>query len=94
MKYKFEAWADDIGVSFATNENIMWQQENGLLGKSAKLLHIVHADTHEEAMTEHHSKMGWEPYKPMGEVKLCPKGCGSCFYPEGSGECPKCGKIC
>ncbi|MBL1278362.1 MAG: hypothetical protein COB30_019995 [Ectothiorhodospiraceae bacterium] len=94
MKYKFEAWADDDGVSLVASDNVKWQQENNLLGKHAKFLHSIEADTHEEAMAVHHIKMGWEPYKPMGEAKSCPKGCGAYFYPEGSGECPKCGKIC
>ena len=94
MKCRFEAWADDEGISFATRESIKWQQENNLLGRNAKFLHVVEADTHEEAMAVHHIKMGWEPYKPMGEAALCPNGCGSYYYPDGSGECPKYGKIC
>jgi len=94
MRYKFEAWADDEGITFATVEGIKWQRDKGLLGKNPKLLHVIEADTPEEASAVHHIKMGWEPYKPMGEAKACPKGCGSCFYPEGSGECPKCGEIC
>ena len=93
MKYRFEAWADDEGVTFAPDEGIKWQKNKGLMGKNSKFLYAVDADTPEEAMAVHHVKMGWEPYKP-GAPKLCPKGCGSYFYPEGSGECPKCGKIC
>lgn len=93
-KFKFEAWEDEEGVSFAKKESLQWQQENGLLGKNVKVLHTVEADTHEEAMAVHHIKMGWEPYKPEGEPQLCPNGCGSYYYPRGSGECPKCGKIC
>lgn len=94
MKCRFEAWADDEGITFATIEGIQWQKEHALLGKNLRLLHIVEADTPEEAMAVHHIKMGWEPYKPMGEAALCPNGCGSYYYPDGSGECPKCEKIC
>jgi hypothetical protein len=94
MKYTYEAWADDEAITFSTREGIQWQKEHSLSGKNSRLLHIVEADTPEEAMAVHHIKMGWEPYVPMGEPKLCPRGCGSYFYPEGSGECPKCGKVC
>ena len=53
----------------------------------------VIADTPEEASAVHHIKMGWAPYKPMGEAAPCPQ-CGACFYPESSGVCPNCGPIC
>ncbi|MCW4238843.1 MAG: hypothetical protein G8D90_04355 [gamma proteobacterium symbiont of Clathrolucina costata] len=90
---KYEAWVDDESVTFATSEAIEYQKAKGLLGNNLKLLHVVEADTPEEAMAVHHIKMGWEPYKPMGEPQLCPNDCGSYFYPEGSGVCPNCGKI-
>ena len=53
----------------------------------------IEAATSEEASAIHHLRLGWGPYKPMGEAKPCPK-CGAMFYPEGSGECWRCGRIC
>ena len=94
MKAKYEAWSDDGQVSFADPEAIKKEIESGALGKTAKLLHVVEADTWEEAMAVHHIKMGWEPYKPEGEAEECPNGCGSFYYPKGSGQCPKCGVVC
>lgn len=91
MKKIYEAWTDD-GVLFSTVEGIAWHRQKGLLGESARFLHRVDADTHEEAMAVHHLKMGWEPYKP-GKPAVCPY-CGAYFYPEGSGECPNCGPVC
>ena len=94
MKFTFEAWVDDESVTFAKPDAIEYQKLNNMLGNNLKLLHVVEADTPEEAMAVHHIKMGWDPYSPAGEAQLCPKGCDSYFYPEGSGVCPKCGEIC
>jgi len=94
MKSKYEAWSDVEQVSFADPEAIMKEIESGVLGKVAKLLHVIEAETWEEAMAVHHIKMGWEPYKPEGEAEECPNGCGSLYYPKGSGQCPKCGVVC
>jgi|AntRauTorcE11898_2_1112593.scaffolds.fasta_scaffold16118_1 hypothetical protein len=90
----YEAWMDDESVTFATQEAIKFQKENNLLSGHLEFLHVIEADTHEEALAVHHIKMGWEPYKPVGEPKLCPNDCGFYFYPKGSSECPRCGKIC
>ena len=96
MKKVYEAWEDesDCSISFGTLENLAEQRSKGLLSKKAKLLHRVEAHTWEEAMSEHYAKMEWGSYRPEGEPTKCPKGCGAMFYPEGSGECPNCGKIC
>lgn len=58
-----------------------------------ELLWRIEAATSEEASAIHHLRLGWEPYKPIGEAAPCPK-CGAMFYPEGSGECWRCGPIC
>lgn len=96
MKKVYEAWQGDDGCSttLAPVENIRELRLNGLLPKDARLLYRIEADTWEEAMAMHYSKMGWGLYVPPGEPKECPKGCGAMFYPEGSGECPNCGQIC
>lgn len=92
----YEAWHDEqeCSITLATSEGIQQQLSLRLLSERAKLLHRIEADTYEEAMAVHHIKMGWEPYVPAGEPRECPKGCGAMFYPEGSGECPNCGRIC
>ncbi len=91
----FEAWSDDAGgsITFAEVDEIAVLRSRGLLAASAHLIHRVHAETHEEAQAAHHVKMGWSPYKPFGSAADCPAGCGAQYYPEGSGECPNCGKI-
>ena len=89
----YQAWADSDGILFTTLEGVAWHRERGLLSAEATLLHEVIADTPEEASAVHHIKMGWAPYKPMGEAAPCPH-CGAYFYPESSGICPNCGPIC
>lgn len=61
----FEAWEDEEGITFSTQENIVDHKKKGLLSIDAKLLYQIAADNYDEAMTLHHNKMGWEPYKPM-----------------------------
>lgn len=61
----FEAWDDDGDITFAPQESIKEQKQKGLLSTDAKKLHEIEASSHEDAMTKHHEKMGWEPYKPM-----------------------------
>jgi hypothetical protein len=96
MKKVYGAWQDEAecSITFAPLEVIEDERANGNLTDKAKLLHRVEADTFEEALAVHYIKMGWRPFVPMGEAKECPRGCGAMFYPEGSGECPKCGPIC
>ncbi len=93
MKIKYEAWQDEKSTTFADEENITQLRGKGLFSGEPKLLHTIMADTPEEASAVHHIKMGWEPYIPQGKPENCPK-CGAIYYPEGSGECPNCGKIC
>jgi hypothetical protein len=95
MRQTYEAWIDEEErcIILGNLENILWHRTHGGLRPVAKLLHRIEVDTPEEANAVHHIKMGWEPYVPMGEAALCPKGCGAFYYPHGSGECPNCGPI-
>lgn len=61
----FEAWEDECGITFTTQENILDHKNRGLLSKEAKFLHQIQANSYEKAMVVHHQKMGWEPYKVM-----------------------------
>jgi hypothetical protein len=65
----------------------------GLLTHRAELLWEIHVATLEEALAVYHLRMGFEPYVPEGNPQPCPK-CGAVFYPEGSGQCWRCGRIC
>lgn len=49
------------------------------------LAYIIQAETFEEAVAVHYLRMGWSPYKPMGQPIECPN-CKNYFY-LGSGEC-------
>ena len=94
MKKAYEGWATNGSVTFTLVENIPDLRQRGLLEPDAKFLHRIEADTFEEALAVHHLRMGREPYWPTGKPAKCPNECGAYFYPEGSGECPNCGKIC
>lgn len=61
----FEAWEDDDGVTFSTQENINDYKQKGLISSKAWRLYQIEAQSYEDAMVLHHKKMGWEPYKPM-----------------------------
>ncbi len=76
MKYRFEAWEDDEGITFATTEGIKWQREKGLLGNNPKLLHVIDADTPEEAKAVHHIKMGGNHTVPQVSLSYAQKGVG------------------
>jgi hypothetical protein len=71
MKKQYEAWHDsaDNCVSFFLTGSV--QQ----LSESAELLHRIEADTPEEAHADHHIKMGWEPYVPMGKAAKLARIC-------------------
>jgi hypothetical protein len=66
------------------------RRSKGLLSDRATMLYSFEAATHEEAFAVHALRMGWQPYRPVGEAAPCPR-CGALFYPEGSGECWRCG---
>lgn len=98
MKETFEAWmeVDSDGsedMMLAPPDVIREMTDKGLLSRDAKLKFRIEADTFEEACTVQHIKMGWSPYQPVGEATACPNLCGALYYPEGSGECPNCGKV-
>lgn len=68
-------------------------RRKGLLKENAEFLWEIETDTFEEAMAIRNLRMGFEPFVPEGEWQPCPK-CGAVFYPEGSGQCWRCGPIC
>lgn len=89
----YEVWIESDSATLSTAAGIRWQKEKGLIGKGAELLHKFSAASPEEANAIYHLRMGWEPYRPVGDPALCPNNCGSYYYPNGSGVCPNCGEI-
>jgi hypothetical protein len=90
----YEAWWDPEGEgveSFAcgTADRMREEREKGRLGPNSTLLYSFEAGTFEEAQAIHNLRMGWGPYKPLGDVERCPD-CEAWYYPGGSGECWRC----
>jgi hypothetical protein len=91
VRRRYEVWeTEDGAVLFASDQSAA--QKANLAQKLVRKLVDLEANTFEEALAVYHVRMGWEPFKPVGEPRSCPK-CGAFFYPEGSGECWRCGKI-
>ena len=95
VKRIYQCWksSDRTDITFATIEGIKELKQKGLIPEDAYLEYTLEAATFEEACAIHDLRQGWGAYKPMGEAEPCPK-CNSWFYPQGSGECWRCGKIC
>jgi len=90
----YTAWASNDGGEIVLNagEDCPRFADGTPQPNCERLLWRIEAATPEEAHAVHNLRMGWEPYHPMGKPMPCPK-CGA-VYPEGSGECWHCGKIC
>ena len=87
----YEAWLDpaDGGAALVPATESAGHRTRGLLDPGATLLYRIDAATWEEACAVHHLRQGWEPYRPQGAARPCPR-CGATYYPEGSGECWRC----
>lgn len=60
----YECWGQEEGLTFAPVASIARLRAQGLLSENAVLEYRFEADSWEAAMTEHHKRQGWEPYKP------------------------------
>jgi hypothetical protein len=91
----YSAWSSDNGaeITLSVGTDVPQFSDGSSQPNCQRLLYQFEAATLEEANAIHALRMGWEPYKPLGESSPCPK-CGATFYPEGSGECWHCGRIC
>ena len=91
MLRTWEAWEDpaDKSITLLGSGEGKIQQANGLLSTEATLLYRFQAQTFEEASAIHALRMGWDPYRPIGEPTPCPR-CGAIYYPGGSAECWRC----
>ena len=92
MKTKYEAWETEDGAALLPSEQMEKWRTNPAM-RLVKKLYEIEAATGEEASAIHYLRMGFGPYKPAGEPEPCPK-CGAWFYPQGSGQCWRCGQIC
>jgi hypothetical protein len=90
---KYQAWRTEDGVVFFRVENRTEDELALLLSNATEFLFEIEAATGEEASAIYSLRMGFGPYNPMGEPDNCPN-CNSWYYPQGSGECWQCGKIC
>jgi len=91
----YTAWTDARGstASLVGGEGPPQDNAGNKLPDCEVFLWRIEAATWEEACAIYHLRMGHGYYKANGPAKPCPK-CNSMFYPEGSGECWRCGKIC
>ena len=95
MLTKYRAYKSEsescIWVTVAGREAELRKQK--MHAEDTVLLWEIDAYTYEEMMSIHNLRCGFGPYNPTGELVNCPK-CAAYFYPQGSGDCWRCGKIC
>lgn len=89
---QYEAWECEDGVVLFDSAQLEKMRSNSAMLLTQKLYEFA-AATAEEASSIHNLRMGFGPYKPMGEPAPCPR-CAAWFYPQGSGQCWRCGPIC
>jgi hypothetical protein len=90
----YECWLDqeDNGLALLRAQDVATNRSQGQLSDQATMLYRFVAHTGEEARAIHALRQGWAPYLPMGEALPCPS-CGTAFYPQGCGDCWRCGHI-
>jgi hypothetical protein len=90
----YECWSDpkELSLSLLKNQYVAELRSRGLLSDQAIMLYQFVAHTGEEAMAIHALRQGWAPYLPQGDATPCPI-CATAFYPEGYGDCWRCGHI-
>ena len=94
MKTRYRAFQESSTQSCLLGADLEAElRRKGLLQSDAALLWEIEADTWEEAMSIHNLRMGFSPYKHVGEGQPCPQ-CSAVFYPQGSSQCWRCGPIC
>jgi hypothetical protein len=59
---RYELWLDEGSYSFFPDDSESFRR---LLSSQAQLVWECHARNWEEAQTEKHKYLGWEPYVPM-----------------------------
>lgn len=91
MPRRYEAWECADGFAFFASDQLATHEADPTTRLVRKLFECE-AHTGEEALSIYHLRMGWGPYTPAGNPAPCPR-CGAWFYPEGSGDCWRCGNV-
>lgn len=92
MLTEYEAWETEDGAVMFPSVQLNSMHTNSAV-RLTRHLYTFEAATGEEAAAIYSLRMGFGPHTPVGSPQPCPK-CGAWFYPQGSGECWRCGKIC
>ena len=58
----WQAWGAGEAITFAPASKIEALRADGTISATDSLLHEIVASTGEDAMAQHHKKMGWAPY--------------------------------
>ena len=64
---KYELWFSSSECSYTFIESSD-PQKYSLMELDSKLIWCVEASSVDEAQTLKHEYLGWEPYKPMGDI--------------------------
>jgi hypothetical protein len=90
----YQCWFDpeDSGLALLRFQDIQRNRDDGQLSDRAVLQYAFIAHSGEEAMAIHALRQGWGPYVPMGQAAPCPT-CSANYYPEGYGDCWRCGHM-
>jgi hypothetical protein len=90
----YECWSDpeDNSITLLRTQDVAAVRAQGQISDRATLSYSFVAHTGEEAMAIHALRQGWAPYLPHGEAAPCPT-CNTPFYPQGYGDCWRCGHI-
>jgi hypothetical protein len=88
---KFHAWRNDDGSVFVSRETLA-PETLAFSKQDVEMLFEIHAATAEEAAAICNLRLGFGPYEPIGDPERCPR-CDSWYYPQGSAECWRCGKV-
>ena len=95
MLTKYRAYKSEsescMMVTVAGKEDKLRQQH--MFAADNVLLWKIDVHTFEEMMAIHNLRCGFEPYNPMSEPENCPR-CAAYYYPQGTDDCLRCGKVC
>jgi hypothetical protein len=90
----YQCWFDpeDNGLSLLRFQDVQRNRDQGQLSDQAVLRYEFSAHSGEEAAAIRNLREGWAPYLPTGDAAPCPT-CGANHYPQGYGDCWRCGHI-
>ena len=88
---RFSVWKSNEGggvdeIAMTTGGDIPRFANGTPVSDENTLLFTIDARTWDEAKAIMNLRLGWEPYRPLGEPQDCPR-CSSKYWPESYGEC-------